>query len=168
MEPLLKQQYRHYQTTEQWCKLLMSISGCVIRFCMYQVFWQHRHDFYPHTFLGRVFMEGLAFHYLSFHNIKLPFAEPHSSEAGRCSNEVSILTILPKGTPLVKVTNDRSVHLTRMTPFHEILTLTVYTTYLELTQSLPGDISSGFVPHSYCYLNFNICVIIVCSYSQID
>lgn len=87
----------------------MSISGCVIRFCKYQVFWQHRHDFYLHTFPGRVFMEGLAFHYLSFHNIKLPFAEPHSSEAGRCSNEVSILTIPPKETPLVKVTNDLHV-----------------------------------------------------------
>lgn len=97
------------KTTEQWCKLLMSVSGCVIHFCKYQVFWQHRHDFYLHTFLGRVFMEGLAFHYLSFHNIKLPFAEPHSSEAGRRSNEVSILTILPKETPLVKVTNDLHV-----------------------------------------------------------
>lgn len=60
VEPLLKQ-YHHYQTSEQWCKLLMSTSGCAVGFCRHQVFWQERHDFDLCTLLGRVLTGRLVF-----------------------------------------------------------------------------------------------------------
>lgn len=66
VEPLLKQQYHHYQTTEQWCKIQMSTSGCAVGFCRHQVFRLERHDFDLCTLPGRVLTEGLVFSLLKF------------------------------------------------------------------------------------------------------